>query len=200
MSGEKRLSSRACVRLTQFPLVGALDLNLATVPHVVVEPPADVLVERGLNHRAGRISTSQQTVRLTQFPLMRKAGANMITPTDADIGRQVVHTIKSAYSEETKTKCATLRAFGPDTALIAYTAAGKTVPVPFAELEWGEPKPKPSAPLDDVQREMVLADIAYLKQQEIESRARAKWEEDQAPRNSLGRIRIFRERDGRRDW
>ena len=116
----------------------------------------------------------------------------MIIPTDADVGRQVVHTIKSAYSEETKTKCATLRAFGPDTALIAYTAAGNTVTVPFAELEWGEPKPKPSAPLDDVQRETVLADIAYLKQQEIESGARAKWEEDQAPRNALTRIRIIR--------
>jgi hypothetical protein len=54
----------------------------------------------------------------------------MIIPTNADVGRQVVHTIKSAYSEETKTKCATLRAFGPDTALIAYTAGGNTVQFP----------------------------------------------------------------------
>jgi hypothetical protein len=120
----------------------------------------------------------------------------MIVPTDRDIGRQVVRTIKSTYSEETKIKCATLRAFGPDTALIAYTAAGNTVAVPFAELEWGEPKPKPSGPLDAVQREMVLADIAFLKQQEIESGARAKWEADQAPRNVFTRI-IFRETDER---
>jgi hypothetical protein len=43
---------------------------------------------------------------------------------------------------------------------------------------------------------MVLADIAFLKQQEIESGARAKWEADQAPRNVFARI-IFRESDER---
>jgi hypothetical protein len=117
----------------------------------------------------------------------------VIIPIDADIGRQVVHMIKSTYGGAAKTKCATLKAFGADAALIAYTAAaGNTATVAFTELEWGEPKPKPSPPLDDVQREMVLADIAYLKQQEIESGARAKWEEDQAPRNALTRIRIIR--------
>jgi hypothetical protein len=122
----------------------------------------------------------------------------MIMPTDRDIGRQVVHKVRSTYSEEIKTKCDILQSVAIDTAVIAYTAmVGNTVTVPFTELEWGEPKPKPSAPLDAVQREMVLADIAFLKQQEIESGARAKWEADQAPRNVFSRIRIFRESDER---
>jgi len=122
----------------------------------------------------------------------------MIIPTDRDIGRQVVHKIRSTYSEEIKSKCGILQSVALDTAVIAYTAmVGNTVTVPFTELEWGEPKPKPSAPLDAVQREMVLADIAFLKQQEIESGARAKWEADQAPRNVFSRIRIFRESDER---
>jgi hypothetical protein len=121
----------------------------------------------------------------------------MIIPTDRDIGRQVVHKIRSTYREEIKTKCGILRSVALDTAVISYTAmAGNTVTVPFTELEWGEPKPKPTAPLDAVQREMVLADIAFLKQQEIESGARAKWEADQAPRNVISRI-IFRESDER---
>jgi hypothetical protein len=121
----------------------------------------------------------------------------VIIPMDRDIGRQVVHTIKSAHGGEPKTKCATLVSFGNDAALVAYTAAaGNTVIVPFADLEWGASKPKPTPPLDDVQREMVLADIAFLKQQEIESGARAKWEADQAPRNTLTRIiRIIRFND-----
>jgi hypothetical protein len=120
----------------------------------------------------------------------------MIIPTDRDIGRQVVHKIRSTHREEIKTKCGILRSVALDTAGISYTAAGNTVRVPFTELEWGEPKPKPSGPLDAVQREMVLADIAFLKQQEIESGARAKWEAYQAPRNVFSRI-IFRESDER---
>lgn len=48
--------------------------------------------------------------------------------------------------------------------------------------EW-ERGPKPQAdaaqPLNDVEREIIMADIAYLKQQDIESGARAKWEADQ---------------------
>jgi hypothetical protein len=115
----------------------------------------------------------------------------MIIPIDADIGRQVVHTFNAAGGK--RTQCATLMSFGADAALIKKGRGSETIP--FTELEWGEPKPKPSAPLDDVQREMALADIAYLKQQEIESGDRAKWEADQAPRGVFNRIRIFRERD-----
>jgi hypothetical protein len=45
---------------------------------------------------------------------------------------------------------------------------------------------------------MVLADIAFLKQQELENGDRAKWEADQAPRNVFNRIRIIPLRDGER--
>jgi hypothetical protein len=54
--------------------------------------------------------------------------------------------------------------------------------------------PLNSRPLNDVEREIVLADIAYLKQKEIENGNWAKWEHDQQIwknpiaqlRNSLG--------------
>jgi hypothetical protein len=62
-----------------------------------------------------------------------------------------------------------------------------------------------SRPLNDVEREIVLADIAYLKQKEIESGDWAKWEHDQEPMkgyksiirrsnltgNSFGHLGIF---------
>jgi hypothetical protein len=44
---------------------------------------------------------------------------------------------------------------------------------------------------------MVLADIAFLKQQELENGDRAKWEADQAPRNVFTTRIIFRESDER---
>ena len=119
----------------------------------------------------------------------------MIVPTDRDIGRQVVHTFNAAYSGK-KTQCATLMSFSANAAVIQKGRGSETVP--FPELEWGEPRPKVSPPLDDVQREMVLADIAFLKQQELENGDRAKWEADQAPRNVFNRIRIIPLRDGER--
>jgi hypothetical protein len=126
---------------------------------------------------------------------MTMRNAKMIVPTDRDIGRQVVHTFNAAYSGK-KTQCATLMSFSANAAVIQKGRGSETVP--FTELEWGEPKPKPSAPLDAVQREMVLADIAFLKQQELENGDRAKWEADQAPRNVFNRIRIIPLRDGER--
>lgn len=42
------------------------------------------------------------------------------------------------------------------------------------------PRPGYARPLNDVEREIVLADIAYLKQKEIDSGDRAKWEESQS--------------------
>jgi hypothetical protein len=51
------------------------------------------------------------------------------------------------------------------------------------------PKSDSARPLNDVEREIVLADIAYLKQQEIESGDRAKWEKDQEMGKSLDILR-----------
>jgi hypothetical protein len=42
------------------------------------------------------------------------------------------------------------------------------------------PRSDSTRPLNDVEREIVLADIAYLKQKEIESGDWAKWEESQS--------------------
>ena len=160
-------------------------------------------VEPFLSAEQREIITSAQA-RLLRFrspamamtmATMTMRNAKMIVPTDRDIGRQVVHTFNAAYSGK-KTQCATLMSFSANVAVIQKGRGSETVP--FTELEWGEPRPKVSPPLDDVQREMVLADIAFLKQQELENGDRAKWEADQAPRNVFNRIRIIPLRDGER--
>ena len=92
----------------------------------------------------------------------------MIVPTDRDIGRQVVHTFNAGYSGK-KTQCATLMSFSANAAVIQKGRGSETVS--FTELEWGESLvQRLGPPLDDVQREMVLADIAFLKQQELRER------------------------------
>lgn len=64
----------------------------------------------------------------TTLTMTTMRNAKMIMPTDRDIGRQVVHNIRSTYSEEIKTKCGILQSVALDTAVIAYTAmVGNTV-------------------------------------------------------------------------
>jgi transposase len=53
------------------------------------------------------------------------------------------------------------------------------------------PRSDSTRPLNDVEREIVLADIAFLKQQDIESGDRAKWEEDQAKWSYYNHLRAI---------